>query len=904
MLRRVLRTSVILLLLLGVAAGVALAYSGNLTSRWRDFVIKALEDRGIYADFSGLILHPLEGIVARDVKVFSDADHELMLMAVDRLSLEIDHGRLLDKKIYIKGIEVRQANVSLPLTDDRQSKERLEVKDLSARLLLGDERLEVVRASGLCAGVQLDIRGSLKLKPKGPPKPPNPSANKEAVKRIAALAVHRTEIEKVLDGLAQFKFATAPELRIEVAADLQHLDDTTAQVDLALGPVSFRSYRCESGRLSLNYRKGFLHLRQLKIQDQVGTLDGSATWVPGAETAEFKLNSRCDVLGLAGALVKSDALHEVVFYEQVPPEISIEGRCFVTGEKAKTPLPLELTGSFQSGRLTTRGEMFESLSANFGLTPDGFYIRDALLRHPTGTFAFQLMKHRQQGLRYQAALKMQPKPFLPFIARKELRDLIERFAFHEKSDIFALMEGHAPDGEPRSLVHEGKVQLRSFGYRGEEFQSAHLGLQLAGRVQVLNDITVVRPDGQATGKQVIIDGNFREVILNDIKAECDPIPLLRCFAPPVVTHVTRYRFTPDTLTSVQGRVSTLPGGGASDLEVDFRTPKGSAVYQLWGKDYKIGQPVGKISVKANRLGFDITGKVFQGDLVARGSVQLGSKTPIYEVKVDADSFPYEVIGEDLPFEQLKAEVVSDGRNAPFNISANLLGGRFSLVGDINTASQPSPYKGKLAVDAVSFKRFAGIYSPSNESEGDLTGHFDFTGKLGDWRALKGSGVMIILNGNLYAIPVLGPLTPLLGAFLPSPIRGYNLAKEANCTFTVADGFVVTEDVEALTSTFRIVASGSIDFLNDDLDFIAQARMRGIPGIVLRPVSQLLEYKAEGTFGDPKWKPHLFGLTNEADPRQKPTEKELEAAAAANRPTESPPTAPARRKPFQLFNRNN
>jgi hypothetical protein len=869
-------------------------------------VIQALEDRGIYADFSGLILHPLEGIVARDVKVYSDENHELMLLAIDRLSLEIDHGRLLDKKIYIKGIEVRQANVSLPLSDDRQSKERLEVLDLSARVLLGDERLEVVRASGLCAGVRLELSGSLKLKPKGPPKPPNPSANKDAVKRIAALAGYRSEIEKGLEALAQFKFTEPPLLRLQVAADLQHLDQSTAHVDLSLGQVTFRSYTCESGKVSLNYRQGYLHLRQLELKDTVGTLDGSATWVPGAEAADFRLTSRCDILGLAGAIVKSDALHEVVFYDQLPPDITVEGRCFVNGDKAKQPSPVELTGSFQSGRLTTRGEMFESASATFGLSPEGFYLRDALLRHPTGTLAFQVMKHRRQGLRYQAALKMQPKPFLPFIVRKELRELIERFAFNDKSDIFVLMEGHAPDGEPRSLVNDGHVELRDFRYRGEAFQAATLQLQLAGRVQVLKDIRVARPDGKVTAKQVIIDGNLKQAILDDIKAECDPIPLLRCFAPHVVSQVSRYRFTPDTLTSAQGRVSTAPNGGPSDLNVDFRTPKGSAVYQLWGKDYKIGQPIGKIALKANRLGFDITGKVFQGELVAKGSVHLGSTTPIYEVNVKADSFPYEVLGKDLPFEQLNAEVVSDGRNAPFNISANLLGGKFSLAGDINTAAQPSPYNGKLAVDAVSFKRFAGIYSPGNESEGDLTGHFDFTGKLDDWRALKGSGVMIILNGNLYAIPVLGPLTPLLGAFLPSPIRGYNLAKEANCTFTVSDGFVVTEDVEALTSTFRIVASGSIDFLHDDLDFNAQARMRGIPGLVLRPVSQLLEYKAEGSFSDPKWKPHLFGLTNQTDPRKRPSEKELEAAAAsaaaANQPTNTPPppSAPAKRRPFQLF----
>jgi hypothetical protein len=37
------------------------------------------------------------------------------------------------------------------------------------------------------------------------------------------------------------------------------------------------------------------------------------------------------------------------------------------------------------------------------------------------------------------------------------------------------------------------------------------------------------------------------------------------------------------------------------------------------------------------------------------------------------------------------------------------------------------------------------------------------------------------------------------------------------------------------------------------------RVRGLPGIVLRPVSELLEYKATGTVGNPVWKLNPFGL---------------------------------------------
>jgi hypothetical protein len=249
----------------------------------------------------------------------------------------------------------------------------------------------------------------------------------------------------------------------------------------------------------------------------------------------------------------------------------------------------------------------------------------------------------------------------------------------------------------------------------------------------------------------------------------------------------------------------------------------------------------------------------------------------------------------MPFTSLQADVTSSGNKAPFKVSADLLGGRFSLNGQLNLKSKPHPYEGELRMDSLSFKRFAQVYSPEQSSEGDLTGHFNFTGKLDDWKALKGSGVLIILNGNLYAIPILGPLTPLLSTILPNPIRGYNVAKEANCTFRVADGFIVTKDAEALTSTFRIVSNGSIDFIHDEIDFDAQVRVRGLPGLVLRPVSQLLQYKAQGTMAKPAWKPHLFGLTDSQTRRRRPTDAELEAAAALSKPAaasdEAPPTPP-------------
>ena len=56
-----------------------------------------------------------------------------------------------------------------------------------------------------------------------------------------------------------------------------------------------------------------------------------------------------------------------------------------------------------------------------------------------------------------------------------------------------------------------------------------------------------------------------------------------------------------------------------------------------------------------------------------------------------------------------------------------------------------------------------------------------------------------------------------------------------------------------------MAQGNVNFIEDEVEFDAQARFRGLPGLVFRPVSELLEYQARGSIGDPGWKPRLFNL---------------------------------------------
>ncbi|MDB6139919.1 MAG: AsmA-like C-terminal region, partial [Verrucomicrobiaceae bacterium] len=133
-------TSVLLkALLLIVAAGVGYLFTDSFALRWRDFVIAKMEERGFHIEFSRFGLHPIDGLVAREVKVYNDAKRQHVLMTIDRLNLDLDYGKLLKKQFFIEGMELSDANVALPLDPDHLEAGQVELRDLNARLYLMDE---------------------------------------------------------------------------------------------------------------------------------------------------------------------------------------------------------------------------------------------------------------------------------------------------------------------------------------------------------------------------------------------------------------------------------------------------------------------------------------------------------------------------------------------------------------------------------------------------------------------------------------------------------------------------------------------------------------------------------------------------------------------------------------------
>ena len=124
----------------------------------------------------------------------------------------------------------------------------------------------------------------------------------------------------------------------------------------------------------------------------------------------------------------------------------------------------------------------------------------------------------------------------------------------------------------------------------------------------------------------------------------------------------------------------------------------------------------------------------------------------------------------------------------------------------------------------------------------MSGSYDFTGLGSDPRTMRGGGKVEVTNGDVFAIPIFGPLSGILNHIVPG--SGYSIAHQASATFKINDGIIHTDDFEAASTFFSMLGHGDIHFLDDKLDFDVRLNMKG-PGVLLTPVYKLFEYTGEG-----------------------------------------------------------
>jgi AsmA-like C-terminal region len=136
--------------------------------------------------------------------------------------------------------------------------------------------------------------------------------------------------------------------------------------------------------------------------------------------------------------------------------------------------------------------------------------------------------------------------------------------------------------------------------------------------------------------------------------------------------------------------------------------------------------------------------------------------------------------------------------------------------------------------------------------------------------MSGEGLLALEKAELFSVPIFGPLTPLIGTVLSNDKAGIQQAKNAFCTFKIANGILTTNDFQTSTSSLNFAGDGSVNMANRTLDMTmrmnASSFLLGLITMPLRPFSGLFQFHGSGPLKDTKWESMKF--TNPPATQQK------------------------------------
>jgi hypothetical protein len=352
-------------------------------------------------------------------------------------------------------------------------------------------------------------------------------------------------------------------------------------------------------------------------------------------------------------------------------------------------------------------------------------------------------------------------------------------------------EGGMPGKDPLEMRGGGSLSLGVGSMRGSLIEGLSARLEVAGGAADFRDILVRMGGGTGRG-EFIYDYRNWEGRFPDVRTTLDPVKVMTWIDPRIAEGLKPYRFGKPPETRLTGKVG-LRNPEKNDLHIDVKAPGGMG-YTLIGKDLSFGSVSGTVLLKGQKLLIDIP-------------------------------------------------------------SARLFGGGVSFKGDVSVIPGDTRYGASVHLDQVDFRDLTRLYFGYDESGGSLTADYAFRTIGGNDLAMNGKGNILIRNGNVLAMPVLGPLSLLMGEVIPG--LGYQTAREATADFSVENGVITTRDLLIKGKGFSMIGNGRIHYLEDRMEMNIRLNAQGLPGVVLFPVSKIFEYESVGSAKHPKWRPKLL-----------------------------------------------
>jgi hypothetical protein len=361
----------------GLLASGWYAYDKGFTKKWRSYVTTEARKRGFEITMRRMTLEPWRGIVAKEVKLYDAPDRKRVIAVVDEVRLVINYANVFQGKPFLDALDLRDANLALPLDRKNPRGLRLEVHKLSGRLLLPPQQLYLSHLDADFQGVHVTAQGRV-IRPEALRRTSSDTNNR------AVLAV----IERIVRELKALRFESAPPaLDLRFSGDLAAPEQLFVEATFWAEKIRRGDYRIENLYAAATLRNGVIALQQLIASDAGGVLRASGSHLLASGETSLRVTSNLDLRAASSAFRLAPFMNDFVF--ETPPDINLHA----TSMKSP-PGSWRALGHVSVGRFGYKAVPFEKLEGDFSFEDNRWSVRAMRLVHRTGELAGDMVNDR------------------------------------------------------------------------------------------------------------------------------------------------------------------------------------------------------------------------------------------------------------------------------------------------------------------------------------------------------------------------------------------------------------------------------------------------------------------------------------------------------------------------------
>ncbi len=851
----------------------------GMPQTWCMALEKELSKQGIAATIKKLRYVPLRGIEATEVEVFVDDSRSKRLAYLERLVFDLDKTKAMRGIIRLTHIDLLNAELRLPVDPDHPEGDVINIKNLNGQILLSKSRkFEIKEGKGLIDGIQLTVDAVILGFRPMPAYQEGESGN----------GMHRKFLREFVKEINQWQLdpENPPELTLKVEADATKWAALKSQFDFTCAGASRGEIHLRDLRASGNVIHSLISVHHLEGRDARGKIRAALDYDLDARSGNFDVESTLDVPHWVYELTGRRLLDDFSLAE--PPDIQMRGQFALPQDQSAS---LAAQGKIATKNVLFRGSPVSAMSSEFSYRDGDFYFRNLSLKHAQGemmghllqkngnlqvrlegdipmtvarplyrdlpiaramenleargnpraaariearllkrddysleqlTVRDILIEHPQGKLtgmvdiegtraRYELESTFPPDIWAPFFPGQALEKILGDFSSNDRSRYWVKLDGKLDRADRKAWSVDGQGKVENVCYRQVPVHSCATSLQLKHHSLRFSDIAVDfdytdyelhkvyqgGTHGPVQAAAVNYDHDAGMVQIEQLRGNVHPVPLLNMFARSVAEGVTAYRFHVPPSLSAEGGID-VRNEGRTQLKVTLQK---------------------------------------------------------------APKVTWEFLGEPVTFSDVSTELQIDREKVALSrLAAQAFGG--SCAGNVQAYfGRENRFNTEIRWNSLKMADISEIYKFEQKGYGSLTGRISLAGISGLTQSLEGEGLCSLEKGELFAVPVFGPLSPVISTVLADRRAGFERAKDAFCNFTVRKGVIETNDFTTHTTSLKFTGNGKVDLNQKNVDMTIRMNARGLLGIVVMPfqpiIKGLFQFHGQGPMNKPKWEHVIF-----------------------------------------------